>query len=399
MKLPATDLQSPTLSRMALAVHPSPTMAAAAAPCSHPDPVDLTVGEPFAAPPTQVREAAAKAALDDHARYGPAAGLPMLRELVAQDLTRRDGVARDLNHVIITPGGKAAIFDALRCVLNPGDQVVIFAPYWPTFLDQITWAGGVPRIVIHGEDHLPSMEDLESALGPTTRAVILNQPSNPTGVLWNEARLERLQTLAQKHDFWVIVDQVYGTLTLDGPERPFLAHLPEMRDRTILVESFSKRFSMTGYRLGAAVGPPVLIKAMAALASTCVTHPSMLSQHAGIAALSLDGAWEREQLGALRAKRNQAFHALRDIPGLRVKLPPGGLYLFPDVSAWMQTHGLERDTQLTALLREAVGVKTLPGSAFGAPGHLRLSLGATSQAVETGIQRLRTFFTQDGFHV
>jgi len=374
-------------------------MAAAAAPCSHPDPVDLTVGEPSAAPPPEVREAVAAAARGDLARYGPVAGLPALRDLVAQDLTRRDGVSRDLEQVIITSGGKSAILDALHCLLDPGDQVVVFAPYWPTFLDQIAWAGGVPVVVPCDEDLLPSLEALESALGPRTRAVILNQPSNPAGTLWDDARLDCLGALAQRHGFWVIVDQVYGTLTLDGPERPFLGRLSRMADCAVLVESFSKRFSMTGYRLGAAVGPPVLIKAMAALASSSVTHPSMLSQHAGIAALSLNGTWERQQLGELRAKRDLAFRGLHDIAGLQARLPQGGLYLFPDCSPWMRVHGLETDAQLAARLRDEAGVKTLPGSAFGAPGYLRISLGVSLERLADGIQRLRAFFSEQPRHV
>ncbi|HJW71576.1 MAG TPA: aminotransferase class I/II-fold pyridoxal phosphate-dependent enzyme [Geothrix sp.] len=389
----------PTLNRLATAMQPSPTMTGAAATCVHPDPVDLTVGEPSAAPPPEVCEAAASAAREDRARYGPAAGLPALRALVAQDLTRRDGLPRRPDQVLITPGGKAALLDALRCLLDPGDEVLVFSPYWPSFPDQIAWAGGTPVLVPHGEDQLPSMMAVEEALSPKTRAVILNQPANPSGVLWDEARMRHLAELASRHGFWVIVDQVYGTLALDGPERPFLSCAPELADRTLLVESFSKRFAMTGYRLGAAAGPAPLIQAMTALGSSSVTHASMLSQHAGIAALSLDGAWEREQLAELRAKRDLAFGELVEVPGLQVRLPQGGLYLFPDASAWMRGHGLGTDLQLTQRLRDEAGVKLLPGSAFGAQGHLRISLGAPRKTLERGIHRLRDFFAMGGPHV
>jgi aspartate aminotransferase len=206
-------------------------------------------------------------------------------------------------------------------------------------------------------------------------------------------RMRHLADLSLRHGFWVIVDQVYGTLTLNGPERPFLGCAPDLADRTLLVESFSKRFAMTGYRLGAAAGPELLIQAMTALGSSSVTHASMLSQHAGIAALSLDGAWEREQLAELRAKRDLAFGELVEVPGLQVRLPQGGLYLFPDASSWMRNHGLGTDHQLAQRLRDEVGVKLLPGSAFGAPGHLRISLGAPRKTLALGIRRLREFFT------
>lgn len=387
------------LNHLATALKPSLTMAGAAAASTHPDPVDLTVGEPSAAPPREVREAAASAALEDRARYGPAAGLPVLRSLVARDLTRRDGIPRSAEQVILTAGGKAAILDALRCLLDPGDEVLVFAPYWPSFPDQVAWAGGQPVIVPSGADLVPSLEAVAQTLTPRTRAVILNQPANPTGYSWDDARLQALAELSQRHGLWVLVDQVYGTLCLDGPERPVLRVVPELADRTLLVESFSKRFAMTGYRLGAAVGPEPLIRAMTALASSSVTHPSMLSQHAGVAALSLDGSWERDQREALRARRDLAFEGLATLPGLRVRLPEGGLYLFPDVSGWMRTHDVATDHHLAARVRNEAGVKLLPGSAFGAPGHLRLSLGPPEAALALGIHRLRAFFSAGTAHV
>jgi len=382
----------PTLNALALGLGPSPTMAGAASPCRHPDPVDLSVGEPDGLPPEGAREAAARAARDGLAHYGPAAGLPELRARVAQDLSARDGIPRSAENIILTAGGKAALHDALRCLLEPGDEVVIFVPYWPTFRDQILWNGGVPVIVPAGEDLLPSMEALVAAVGPRTRAVILNQPSNPTGCIWDGPRIQCLAALAQRHGVWLIVDQVYGTLTFDGPEVPFLRSAPDVADRCVVVESFSKRFAMTGYRLGAAAGPLPLIKAMTALASSTVTHPCILSQHAGLAALSLDGRWERVLAMDLRTRRDLAWAGLDGLAGFRVHRPQGAMYLFPDVSAWMANRALGGDRELTQRLRDEAGVKVLPGSAFGAPGHLRLSFAAPQAALEVAITRLRAFF-------
>jgi len=399
MRYSVTPLASLPLNGLASTVPHSPTMAGAAVACAHSDPIDLTVGEPSAAPPWEVREAAAKAALEDRARYGPAAGLPALRGLVAQDLSRRDGIPRHSEQVLITPGGKAALLDGLRCLLDPGDEVLVCSPYWPSFPDQVRWAGGVPILVPHGEDLLPSVAALDQALTPRTRAILLNQPANPTGTLWDDARLAGLGALSRRRDFWILVDQVYGTLTFDGPEQPFLRHLPHLAARTLLVESFSKRFAMTGYRLGAAVGPAALIQAMTRLASSSVTHACTLSQHAGIAALSLDGTWEREQLEELCAKRDLAFEGLHTLPGLRVQRPQGGLYLFPNASRWMRHHGVETDHDLVLRLRDEAGVKLLPGSAFGASGHFRISLGAPHGALATAIRRLGRFFSKGGAHV
>jgi len=380
------------LNRLATALRPSPTMAAAAMPSLHPDCVDLTVGEPTLAPPFEAREAAARAAREDLAHYGPVAGLPALREAVAADLTRRDGIPRRVEHVLVTPGGKSALLDALRCILNPGDEVLVFAPAWPTFLDQVRWAGGVPVLVPCGPDLLPSLQDLAAAIGPRTRAVIVNEPSNPSGVRWDRARTTFLADLALAQGLWVILDQVYGTLSFEGDGRPFLARVPELADRALGVESFSKRFAMTGYRLGVASGPASLIQAMTALGSSSHTHASMIAQHAALEALASGRPWEAAHLEALRRKRDLGCEALAGIPGVSVPRPEGGLYLFPDVSGWMARLGWTEDPEVTAWLRDDVGVKVLPGSAFGAPGRLRLSLGAPQDRFALGMARLREAF-------
>lgn len=370
----------------------SPTMAGASAPCLHPDPVDLTVGEPEGLPPMAVREAAARAALEGRTRYGPAQGLPALREAMAADLTRRDGVPRTLDDVLVTAGGKPAILDALRCVLEPGDEVLIFAPYWPTFKDQVVWAGGTPVIVAPGPDLLPAEGALDRALSPRTRAVILNQPANPTGRVWDIPRLHDLADVILERDLWLVLDQVYGTLTLDGPERPFLRTCPDLAGQTLLVESFSKRFAMTGYRLGAAAGPQGLIRAMTRLGSTSVTHPGMISQHAGIAALGLDGAYEREMVAGLRVRRDRLQAGLDAIEGVRCGRPEGAIYLFPHVGAWLESRGSASDQELASRLRDEAGVKVLPGSAFGAPGYLRISIAASLESLDKALDRMTTFF-------
>ena len=382
----------PPLNALAASVGMSPTMMASATPCKHPDPVDLSVGEPHAMPPLAVREAAASAALEGRSRYGPAAGLPRLRALMAENLSQRDGIARSAEDIAITAGGKPAIQDALRCILEPGDEVVIFAPYWPTFRDQILWAGGIPVIVEPGDDLLPTLEALDKAVGPRTRAIIVNQPCNPSGLVWDAARIGRLSELAQRHQCWVIVDQVYGTLTLDGAEVPFLRTAPELAGQSLVIESFSKRFAMTGYRLGAAAGPRPLIQAMVTLGSSSVTHPCMISQHAGITAMELDGAWESENLLQLRARRDAMVACFQGLPGVRIQVPQGGLYVFPDVSAWKTAHGVATDALLAARLRDEAGVKVMPGSAFGSQGHLRLCFVGEQPRLELAIQRLRDFF-------
>jgi len=187
------------------------------------------------------------------------------------------------------------------------------------------------------------------------------------------------------------VDQVYGTLALDGAEAPFLKAHPDLADRTLVVESFSKRFAMTGYRLGCAAGPRPLVRAMTALASTSVTHASVIAQHAGIAALGLDGSWEAEVLAGLRVRRDLLLEGLAGIPGVACRRPAGAIYLFPRVAEWMEAHGVATDQDLADRLRDQAGVKVLAGTPFGAPGHLRLSIAAPVPALEKALGRLRAF--------
>jgi aspartate aminotransferase len=246
-------------------------------------------------------------------------------------------------------------------------------------------------VVPSGPDLLPAEGALRRAAGPRTRAIILNQPANPTGRVWDPARLQDLAAQAQERDLWIILDQVYGTLTLDGPETPFLRTCPDLAGRTLVVESFSKRFAMTGYRLGAASGPPELVRAMTSLGSTSVTHASMISQHAGVAALGLDGAWERETVAGLRRRRNHLHAGLAAIPGIRCGIPEGAIYLFPDVGEWCAAHGVASDLELAGLLRDRAGVRVLPGSIFGAPGHLRISFATSLEVLEEALVRMAGF--------
>lgn len=379
------------LNRLAGGVGGSPTMAGAAAICVHPNPVDLTVGEPEGPPPEAVREAAARAAREGRTRYGPAQGLPELRALVAQELSRREGLRRAPEEILLTAGGKAAILDGLRCVLEPGDEVLVFAPYWPTFLDQVRWAGAVPVVVPPDDGLLPSLEAVERAITPRSAAVILNQPCNPTGASWDAPRLAGLAELLERRGLWLVVDQVYATLVFDGPEAPLLRQVPDLAPQCLVVESFSKRFAMTGYRLGVAAGPGRLIEAMTRLASSSVTHPCMLSQHAALAAMELDGSWERAQREELRARRALLVEGLRRLPGVTAAMPAGAIYALPDVRGLMERAGCATDGALAGRLRDEVGLKVLPGSAFGAPGHLRLSFAAPRAALEEGLARLRAF--------
>ncbi|TDJ74185.1 MAG: aminotransferase class I/II-fold pyridoxal phosphate-dependent enzyme [Planctomycetota bacterium] len=366
-------------------------MSAANAPVAHPHPISLAIGEPAEGAPPPVIEAAVRALREGRARYGPPAGLPRLRELVAEDLARKTGLPWLADEVIVTAGGKPALLDTMRCILEPGDEVLVLAPYWPSFLDQVAWAGGTAVVVAPGADLLPDPDAIAAACGPRTKVLILNDPSNPTSRALAPELLARIAAVAERADLWLLVDQVYVDLALEGEHRTLLRVAPEVKERTVVVESFSKRFAMTGLRLGAAAGPEHLIAAMTRLASASTTHPNMIAQYAGIAALEMDDEWIEAQRTRYRRRRDRALAGLAGIEGVQCARAECAFYLFPAIGRWMAARGTARDTDVTDALR-AQGLLLVPGSAFGAPGHLRLSYGLADEELDEALGRLRRFF-------
>ncbi len=371
----------PRLNERSLGIGFSPTMAAAAATTSHPDPIDLSVGQPSELPPSAVAEAAISAIRAGKTRYGPAAGLPALRA--------RIGVENHVQpeNVIITPGGKGALFAALQCILEPGDDVLILAPYWPTFIQQVEWCGARAVIVPHQDLRVDPIA-ARDACTPRTRAIIVNTPSNPTSTVIAEETVVALHELAGERDLWILSDEVYRGLTF-GPPGP-LPSRPDLceRARTIVVESFSKRFSMTGYRVGYAIAPPEVIEAMVRHTASSHTHASTISQHAALAALDLDERWEVERLSRYCGRASLAHERLEAMPGVTCSRPDAGFYVFPRVQALLEARRIEMDTALCEILREDIGLLLVPGTAFGAPGHVRLATCVDEARLVEALDRL-----------
>jgi len=381
------------INQLARSIGASPTMSAAGAGTSHPDPINLAVGEPAEPPPDFVVEAACDALRKGHTKYGPATGLPELREALAAEQTRRDGVPRNADHVIVTAGSKPALLDTLRVLLDPGDEVLVLAPYWPSFLDQVQWAGGKPVVVTSHSD-LPDPDAVAAAITPRTTMLIVNSPNNPSGRVYDHARLRAIADLVVSHDLWVLIDQAYVGLELDGLAPTLLAVAPELADRAIIAESFSKRFAMTGLRLGAALAPPDVIDGLARLATAGTTHPCIVTQHAGLAALQHGGGWIEVQRDNYRRRRAMVLDALRELPGVKTPRPEAAMYVFPDVGELLRGLGFKSDSELTDALLAEAGLRLVPGSAFGFPGCVRLSYGTTDRRLEEGLSRLTSFVTR-----
>lgn len=361
------------------------------------DVISLAIGEPDFPTPPDVVDAAARALRDGAYRYGPPEGLAALRDAIAESLTRYD-VPADPQGIIVTPGAKAALAYALLCVVRPGDEVLVPDPGFPIYASLVRFAGGVPvRYAVHSWGE-PLPDDLTLArLGSRTRAVIVNSPHNPTGTVASAAGLARLAAAAERYDLAVISDEVYARLvhvpddpgTTVPPRAPSIASVPDLASRTIVIDGFSKTYAMTGWRLGYGVFPPALSRAAALLAVNVHSCVPAFVQLAGLAALATADAIVRERRAELRRRRDDAFGALREIPGVSCAEPGGAFYVFPQIVELLRETGESSSGFAARLLRDA-HVALLPGSAFGpgGEGSLRLALTVDRARQREAIGRL-----------
>lgn len=370
----------PELNARARQVPISPTMAAASAQTLHPDPIDLAAGEPLDPPPSSVIEAGRRALADGRVRYGEVPGDPELREAIAESRSVRP------EEVIVTAGGKAALIDALRVLLEPGDEVVIPAPAWPSFGQQVAWIGANAIEVPPTDDARVDWEATELACGPRTRAIIVNSPLNPTADVHSEAELRRVLELARRWDAWVISDEVYRHLAFERPAPSVLELVPDL-DGVVIVDSFSKRFSLTGLRVGAAIAQAPVIDALVRIASASTTHPATVSQAAALATFEVDPAWERERLDRDQHRSERAYARILDLPLVTTRRPEAALFLFLDVRPLLEATGVPHDRALVDRLREEIGLSLVPGAAFGTPGFIRVSAGVEEDRLDEAFDR------------
>ena len=348
------------------------------------DVVHLEIGEPDRATPPHVVEAGVRALRDGHTRYVEPAGLPALRDAIATSLAWRGVRGSAAENVVVVPGAKPMIFYALLAVLEPGDEVLVPDPGFPIYASVVRFAGAVPI-------SYPALDvaRLAAFITPRTRALVVNLPGNPTGVVATPDALSAIATLAQRHDLTVISDEVYGRIRYDR-RADSIAELPGMLERTVIVDSFSKTYSMTGWRLGFGVMPAALVERVTKLVVNGTTCTPPFVQLAGLAALTGSQDCVAEAVGCYERRRDWLVDALNDLPGVRCSRPGGAFYAFPDVRKIEERTGLSTE-QLAARLLEAHGVAVLPGTAFGpaGAGHLRLSFATADDDLAVGLRRIR----------
>ncbi|MDU2597431.1 MAG: pyridoxal phosphate-dependent aminotransferase [Dermabacter sp.] len=361
------------------------------------DVIGFGAGEPDFPTPEHIVEAAIAAARDPkNHRYSPATGLPELKEAIAHQTFESDRVRVDASRIIVTNGGKQAVYEALAALLDPGDEAILPAPYWTTYPEAVRLAGGVPVAVRTGADqgYIPSIEQLEAARTPRSKVVLLCSPSNPTGAVMSRAQVEEFGRWALENDLWVLSDEIYQNLVYDGATfHSILDVVPELEDRTILVNGVAKTFAMTGWRVGWLIAPPDIAQGVARLQSHLTSNVNNVAQRAAIAALT----GPTEPLDTMREafdrRRRTMVDMLSEIEGLTLPTPRGAFYAFPDVTGLL---GREIDgtcvttsAELAALILERAKVALVPGEAFDAPGHLRLSYALSDADLAKGVARLQ----------
>ncbi len=362
--------------------------------------IGFGAGEPDFPTPGYIVEAAVEACRDPrNHRYTPAGGLPELKQAIV-DKTRRDsGYEIETAQVLVTNGGKQAIYEAFATMLDPGDEVIVPAPYWTTYPESIRLAGGVPVEVLADEtqDYKVSVEQLEAARTERTKVLLFNSPSNPTGSVYDRDEVEAIGRWAAEHGLWVMTDEIYEHLVYDGLESPSMPVLvPELADRCVVVNGVAKTYAMTGWRVGWAVGPKDIVKAATNLQSHATSNVSNVAQRAAIAALSGDLSAVAEMKVAFDRRRRTIVSMLNEIDGVVCPEPKGAFYAYPSVKGLLgrTIDGVTPQTsaELAELILDKVEVAAVPGEAFGSPGYLRFSYALGDDDLVEGISRLQKLF-------
>lgn len=350
------------------------------------DVIDLGAGEPDFPTPENIRRAAAEAIETGHTKYTAAAGTPNLKNAICDRFAADFGVRYEPAEVLAAAGAKQVIFNAIATLIEPGDEVLVAKPYWVTFPEAVTFAGG-RTIWVETEDQgfRLTADAVERALTSRSKLLLINSPSNPSGLVVAPDEFEKIVALAVSRGLWVISDECYNQFVYE-PVRPFSAmQLPEaLRRRVIIAGSLSKTYAMTGWRIGYALGPREWIKAMTCVQSHSTSNPTSISQQAAIEALTGPQDSVAQMLKAYSERRDWLIPALNDLPGVTCATPEGAFYAFPNVKGT----GLTSE-ELTTRLLEQAHVAVTPGDAFGAPGYLRLSYATSLEKLEAGVERIR----------
>jgi len=384
------------LSTWAQNISPSPTLAvdakAKALQAAGEDVCGFAAGEPDFDTPQHIKDACAAALMSGKTKYAPTPGIEPLRGAIAARYLAEYGLKVSPSQVIVSPGGKFSCYLGVLATCSPGDEVIVPAPFWVSYPEMVKLAGAVPKLVLADDrsGFKLTPDQLEAAISPRTKLLILNSPSNPTGAVYSREELSALVDVAVRHNLYILSDEMYEHLVYDGTQPTCLASLSkEAEARTIVVAGFSKTYAMTGWRIGTTVAPAPIAKAISELQSQTTSNVTTFAQYGALAALQekeKTASALAEMLVAFDRRRKNLHAALNAIPGVSCLLAQGAFYLFPNISKF----GLP-DQEFCARLLEQEKVAAVPGSAFGAEGYLRLSYATSDVIIAKGVARLANF--------
>ncbi|HVZ39572.1 MAG TPA: pyridoxal phosphate-dependent aminotransferase [Candidatus Kapabacteria bacterium] len=389
-----TGIDSRRLSRRANAIGESTTLAIAAeakrmqADGIHV--VSFSTGEPDFPTPELVKRAGIEAIENNFTRYVQAEGIPELRRAVAEKFQSLNDIQTDPQHVLISAGGKQSLANALLAVVDDGDEVLLPTPYWTSYPDLVRIAGGVPvllKTTVHDRYKITPAQ-IQAAITPRTRAIILNSPSNPTGVMYTREEIEAIGRVIANAGIYVISDELYERIVFDGRRHFSIGSMPELRDLAVTVNGVSKAYSMTGWRIGYMCGPADVIAAATRLQSQMTSHPSTISMKAAYAALTQVTEEVEMMRAAFQRRRDLISGLMQDIPGISFPHPDGAFYLFVDISSHLGER-FAADTDLARHLLQEHHIATVPGSAFGDAAAIRLSYACSDDDIVEGVARIR----------
>ncbi|MFT4766028.1 MAG: aspartate aminotransferase [Oleispira sp.] len=377
-------------------IKPSPTLAvtnrAAELRAAGKDIIGLGAGEPDFDTPKHIKDAAIEALNKGFTKYTAVDGTPSLKKAIIDKFQRDNGLSYQPEQILVSCGGKQSFFNMALALLNAGDEVVIPAPYWVSYPDMVRIAEGVPVIVETEQSNRFKITaaQLEAAITPKTKLVVLNSPSNPSGVAYTEAELKELAVVLLKFpDVLIATDDMYEhILWAKGGFHNIVTVCPELYDRTVVMNGVSKAYSMTGWRIGYIGGPVKLVSAMKKIQSQSTSNPTSISQYAAEAALNGSQECIQEMLSAFKVRHDYLVKALNELPGVECIESDGTFYAFPSFKGAMKAAGCDTDVEFAEKMLIEAEVALVPGSAFGTPGHMRLSYATSMQNLETAINRL-----------
>ncbi len=381
-------------------ITPSPTLAMAATAkamaAQGVDVIDFSTGEPDFDTPEPVKAAAEAAIRSGFTKYTPSSGIDELRSAIVDKLKLEQGLHYDKSQILVSCGAKHSLYNLAEALLEEGDELIIPTPYWVSYADQVLLNDATPVLLPTKESEAYAIDpaQLEQRISPRTKALIVNSPCNPTGATYGRPMLERIATIAIRHDLIVISDEIYEKVLYDGARHVSIASLgPEIAARTVVINGVSKAYAMTGWRVGYAAGPKDLIAAMGNIQSQSTSNPCSISQKAAVAALRFGEPFTRQMVAEFDRRRRAIVEGLNAIPGVSCSMPGGAFYAFPNIQGVLGKRGpsgpLNSPTDLATYLLKDAQIAVVPGEPFGSESHIRLSYATSMETITNGLRRLR----------